>query len=440
MKKPDQREAQDLRLTLDAGVRRGAKIKVIGVGGGGSNAVNRMVEVGLSGVEFIVANTDAQALDHSRAAIKLQLGQKLTKGLGAGADPNVGRQAALEDTDMIIQALSGADMIFVTTGLGGGTGTGAAPVIASLACELGALTIGVVTKPFRFEGKRRAQHAESGLDTLRECVDTIITIPNERLLSVVERRTTMTDAFGLADDVLRQAIQGISDLILVPGLINLDFADVRTIMSGMGVAMMGTGVADGEGRAMQAAQRAVSSPLLEDSSVNGARGVIINVTGGPDMSLMEVNEASCVIQETAHEDANIIFGAVIDPNLSGRLKITVIATGFARTGSARHIPAAALPTPTDLTSYTAHLARTEVAAAQAERSHSSTKTAVQASAADAPPAFALPRRPPLELSLPLMAGAAEAGRAVEASRVMTDENGFDLASPLDVPAFLRRPN
>src|SRR6476661_4658194 len=249
MKKLDQREAQDLRLTLDQGVRRGAKIKV-------------------------------------------QLGQKLTKGLGAGADPNIGRQAALEDTDMIIQALSGADMIFVTTGLGGGTGTGAAPVIASLGSELGALTIGVVTKPFRFEGKRRAQHAEAGLETLRECVDTIITIPNERLLSVVDRRTTMTEAFGLADDVLRQAIQGISDLILVPGLINLDFADVRTIMSGMGVAMMGTATAEGNTRAIDAANRAISSPLLEDASVKGARGVIINITGGPDLSLVEVSEAS----------------------------------------------------------------------------------------------------------------------------------------------------
>jgi cell division protein FtsZ len=339
MNQSDGRDAQELRLTLDPAARRGAKIKVIGVGGGGSNAVNRMVEVGLSGVEFIVANTDAQALDHSKAAVKLQLGQKLTKGLGAGADPNIGRQAALEDTDMIIQALSGADMIFVTTGLGGGTGTGAAPVIASLGSELGALTIGVVTKPFRFEGKKRLLHAESGLDALSECVDTIITIPNERLLTVVDRRTTMTEAFALADDVLRQAIQGISDLILVPGLINLDFADVRTIMSGMGVAMMGTGVADGEGRAMQAAQRAVSSPLLEDSSVTGARGVIINVTGGADMSLMEVNEASCIIQEAAHEDANIIFGAVIDPNVSGKIKITVIATGFDRKGGTRTIPA-----------------------------------------------------------------------------------------------------
>jgi cell division protein FtsZ len=374
--------------------------------------------------------------------MKLQLGQKLTKGLGAGADPNIGRQAALEDTDMIIQALSGADMIFVTTGLGGGTGTGAAPVIASLASELGALTIGVVTKPFKFEGRKRAQHAEMGLEQLRDCVDTIITIPNERLLSVVDRRTTITDAFGMADDVLRQAIQGISDLILVPGLINLDFADVKTIMSGMGVAMMGTGVADGDARAMQAAQRAVSSPLLEDSSVNGARGVIINVTGGPDMSLMEVNEASCVIQESAHEDANIIFGAVIDPALKGKVKITVIATGFDRAGGTRHIPAAALPTPTDLTTYTTHLARAEAAPAPVE---APTQTAPHVTAAvEQPPVFTVTRRPALELSLPL-AGAGGAGRAGEAGRASgageaggIDDLALDLSSPLDVPAFLRR--
>ena len=481
MKKSDER-AHELRLTLDPAVRRGAKIKVIGVGGGGSNAVNRMVEVGLTGVEFIVANTDAQALDHSKAAIKLQLGQKLTKGLGAGADPNIGRQAALEDTDMIIQALSGADMIFVTTGLGGGTGTGAAPVIASLATELGALTIGVVTKPFRFEGKKRAQHAETGLAALRDCVDTIITIPNERLLSVVDRRTSITDAFGLADDVLRQAIQGISDLILEPGLINLDFADVKTIMSGMGVAMMGTGVADGDRRAMQAAERAVSSPLLEDSTVKGARGVIINVTGGPDLALVEVNEASCVIQEAAHEDANIIFGAVIDPNLSGRVKITVIATGFDRAGGARH--AAGLSTPTDLTNYTAHLTRAEGVASPP------TSPAVQhgQAAFEPPPAFTVTRRPALELSLPLMTGtsgtgetgkasgageggevgngsgaigAGEAGEAASASAAARAGEGragraggssermgaapmvdhsLDLSSPFDVPAFLRRQN
>ncbi len=437
MKQSDERDAQDLRLTLDHEARRGAKIKVIGVGGGGSNAVNRMVEVGLTGVEFIVANTDAQALDNSTAAVKLQLGRKLTKGLGAGADPNIGRQAALEDTDMIIQALSGADMIFVTTGLGGGTGTGAAPVIASLASELGALTIGVVTKPFKFEGRKRALHAEAGLEALCECVDTIITIPNERLLTVVDRRTTMTEAFGLADDVLRQAIQGISDLILVPGLINLDFADVKTIMSGMGVAMMGTGVADGEGRAMQAAQRAVSSPLLEDSSVNGARGVIINVTGGPDMSLMEVNEASCVIQESAHEDANIIFGAVIDPNLTGRVKITVIATGFDRKGGTRAIPSAALSTPTDLTSYTTHLARGEAAAEPAIQaapaaSPTSSVAASSISTSSISTPFTVNRRPALELSLPLASGAAGAG--------ISEDRALDLSSPLDVPAFLRRQN
>src|SRR5436189_1686311 len=259
MKELEGREAEKLRLTLDPEARRGARIKVVGVGGGGGNAVNRMVDVGLGGVEFIVANTDVQALDHNKAGLKIQIGHKLTKGLGAGADPNVGRQAALEDTDTIIQALSGADMIFVTTGLGGGTGTGAAPVIASLASELGALTIAVVTKPFKFEGKKRAMHAEAGLDALRECVDTIITIPNERLQTIIDRTTPMTEAFATADDVLRQAIQGISDLILVPGLINLDFADVKTIMAGMGLAMMGTGVAEGTDRAVEAARRAMSS-------------------------------------------------------------------------------------------------------------------------------------------------------------------------------------
>src|SRR6187397_2702898 len=354
-----------LRLRLDEEMFTGARIKVIGVGGGGSNAVNRMVKMGLDGVEFIVANTDLQALKSSPAPVKIQIGRKLTKGLGAGADPNVGRSAALEDTELILQALDGADMIFVTTGLGGGTGTGAAPVIASLGTELGALTIAVVTKPFRFEGKKRAMQAEAGLEALRECVDTVITIPNERLLSIIDRKTPLTDAFTLADDVLRQAIQGISDLILVPGLINLDFADVKTIMSGMGVAMMGTGTSEGDGRAMQAAQRAIASPLLEDSTVHGARGVIINVTGGPDLSLVEVNEASCVIQEAAHEDANIIFGAVVDPTLSGKVKITVIATGFDRRAATRPAPNAATTTPVDLSSYTQHLSRAAAADAAA---------------------------------------------------------------------------
>ena len=326
-----------LRLRLDEEAFSGARIKVIGVGGGGGNAVNRMARAGLDGVEFIVANTDLQALKANAAPVKLQIGSKLTKGLGAGADPNVGRSAALEDTDKIIQALDGADMIFVTTGLGGGTGTGAAPVIASLASELGALTVAVVTKPFKFEGRKRQVQAERGLEALRDCVDTIITIPNERLLTIIDRSTPLTDAFCTADDVLRQAIQGISDLILVPGLINLDFADVKTIMSGMGLAMMGTGVAEGEGRAIEAAKKAISSPLLEGASVNGARGVIINVTGGPDLSLLEVSDASTIVQEAADEDANIIFGAVVDPALTGRVKITVIATGFGPSGYVRPI-------------------------------------------------------------------------------------------------------
>src|SRR5687767_13501379 len=334
-KTPNHPDTSTLRLKLDEEGRTGARIKVVGVGGGGSNAVNRMVTAGLDGVEFIVANTDLQAIRMNPAPVKLQIGSKLTKGLGAGADPNVGRSAALEDTEKLIQALDGADMIFVTTGLGGGTGTGAAPVIASLASELGALTVAVVTRPFKFEGKKRQLQAEQGLEALRDCVDTIITIPNERLLTIIDRSTPLTDAFATADDVLRQAIQGISDLIMVPGLINLDFADVKTIMAGMGMAMMGTGVAEGEHRAVDAARRAISSPLLEGASVNGARGVIINITGGPDLSLSEVNDASTIIQEAADQDANIIFGAVVDPALKGKIKITVIATGFAPHAAAR---------------------------------------------------------------------------------------------------------
>ena len=434
----ESREADSLRLTLAPEHRNGAKIKVVGVGGGGSNAVDRMVEVGLGGVEFIVANTDVQALDHNKAGVKIQIGRKLTKGLGAGADPNIGRNAALEDTDAIIQQLSGADMIFVTTGLGGGTGTGAAPVIASLASELGALTIAVVTKPFRFEGKKRLMQAEAGLEALRECVDTVITIPNERLLSIIDRKTPLTDAFTLADDVLRQAIQGISDLILVPGLINLDFADVKTIMSGMGVAMMGTGTSEGDGRAMQAAQRAIASPLLEDSTVHGARGVIINVTGGPDLSLVEVNEASCVIQEAAHEDANIIFGAVVDPTLTGKVKITVIATGFDRKVAVRQAPQAAPVTPVDLNVYTAHLSQPaeipqQVAAAGGARPRGAATMAETPAATlqpGAPPTVGVSRRPVVELSL--------SGLGTSAPGVSAGENVFEASSPLDVPAFLRR--
>ena len=408
-----------LRLTMDETTRTGARIKVIGVGGGGGNAVARMVQAGVSGVEFIVANTDAQALRNSPAPLKINIGSKLTKGLGAGADPNVGRQAALEDTDHLIQSLSGADMVFVTTGLGGGTGTGAAPVIASLATELGALTIAVVTRPFRFEGKKRALQAEAGLDALRECVDTVITIPNERLLAVIDRSTSMTDAFSTADDVLRQAIQGISDLILVPGMINLDFADVKTIMSGMGVAMMGTATAEGSSRALEAAQRAISSPLLEDASVNGARGVIINVTGGPDMTLMEVNDALTVIHEAAHEEANIIFGAVVDQKLTGKVKITVIATGFDHVSGMRSSPAAApKQTPVDMHSYTSHLANRPVAAAAgAEMGMASRLT--------------ITRRPGIELPTRVVNGPA-------LDRSTSGEPDLSLNSELDVPAFLRR--
>jgi len=402
-------DSKEMRLMLEEERRAGARIKVIGVGGGGGNAVSRMVQAGFEGVEFIVANTDLQALHSNPAPVKIQIGSKLTKGLGAGADPNVGREAALEDTEKLIQALDGADMVFVTTGLGGGTGTGAAPVIASLASELGALTIAVVTKPFKFEGKKRQTQAELGLEALRDCVDTVITIPNERLLSIINRTTTFSQAFGTADDVLRQAIQGISDLILVPGLINLDFADVKTIMAGMGLATMGTGVAEGENRAMEAAKRAISSPLLEGASVEGARGVIINVTGGPDLSLIEVSEASSIIQEAAHEEANIIFGAVIDPTLEHRVKITVIATGFDRAGAMRSPSATASHTPVDLHDYTTRL--------RAPAQSIDVATTSRA---------AFTRRPSMELPTALAAGAED--------QAMRDEG----ASAFDVPAFLRR--
>ena len=305
-----------------------AKIKVIGLGGGGGNAVSRMMAAQFTGVDFIVANTDVQALRNSPAPVKFQLGSKLTQGLGAGSNPDVGRNAALEDPEDITHLLAGADMVFITAGLGGGTGTGSAPVIASLAKDLGILTVAVVTKPFTFEGRKRMLQAEAGMEALRGVVDTLIAIPNQRLLSVVDRGTPLLDAFRVADSVLQQAVQGISDLILVPGLVNLDFADVRTIMSGMGMAMMGTGVGKGEHRALDAAQKAVASPLLDDTSIEGARGILINFTGGNDLSIHEVEEAARIVQEAAHEEANIIFGAVIDPSLIDEVRMTVIATGF----------------------------------------------------------------------------------------------------------------
>jgi cell division protein FtsZ len=306
----------------------GASIKVVGIGGGGGNAVNTMIASGLPGVEFVTANTDLQALRASLAPIKVQLGEQLTKGLGAGANPDIGRDAALEDSERLREVLAGADMVFVTAGMGGGTGTGGAPVVARIAKELGALAVGVVTKPFQFEGKKRMRQAEHGIQSLREAVDTLIAIPNQRLLAIAGRNTSLLETFKKADDVLLQAVRGISDLITVHGLINLDFADVRTIMAEMGMAMMGCGIASGDNRAIEAAQKAVASPLLEDVSIHGAQGVLINITGSPDLSLHEVNEAATLIQEEAHEEANIIFGAVIDERMGDEIRITVIATGF----------------------------------------------------------------------------------------------------------------
>ena len=305
-----------------------ARIKVIGIGGGGGNAVNTMISYGLKGVNFIVANTDTQALLASTSPIKVQLGNEATKGLGAGANPDVGKQAAIETKDSLREHLEGSDMVFITAGLGGGTGTGGAPIIAEICKELGILTVAVVTKPFQFEGKRRNYQAEEGVDELRRIVDTLIVVPNQRLLSLGGRNLSLLEAFKKADDILYHAVKGISDLIIIPGLINLDFADVKNTMSSMGLALMGTGSASGENRAIEAAQRAISSPLLEDNSIQGAHGVLLNITGGPDMSLFEVNEASSLIQAEAHEDANIIFGTVIDETMGDEIRITVIATGF----------------------------------------------------------------------------------------------------------------
>ena len=306
----------------------GARLKVFGVGGAGGNAVNAMIAAGVKGVEFIAANTDLQDLEISTAPVKLQLGAKLTKGLGTGANPELGRKSALEDAERIAELLVGTDMLFITAGMGGGTGTGVAPVVAGIARDSGALTVGVVTKPFLFEGKTRLAQAEDGLRELKETCDTVITIPNQRLMNVVARNTTMSEAFNIANDVLRQAVEGISNLVTQGGLINLDFADVKTIMSQMGMALMGTGQASGENRAMEAAQQAISSPLLEEAAIDGARGILFNVTGGPDITLHEIHEAAQLIQEAAHEEANIMFGAVVDENMKDEIRVTVIATGF----------------------------------------------------------------------------------------------------------------
>ncbi len=323
-----------------------AVIKVAGVGGGGTNAVNRMVDAGLSGVEFIAVNTDAQALLMCDADLKIHIGAKVTRGLGAGADPSIGHAAAQESRDELKEALKGADMVFVTAGEGGGTGTGGAPIVAELARELGALTVGVVTRPFSFEGRRRSDQAERGIENLRDRVDTLIVIENDRLLQVVEKRTSLSDAFRMADDILRQGVQGITDLITVPGLVNLDFADVRTIMSDAGSALMGIGSASGENRAAEAARMAVSSPLLE-ASIEGATGILLNITGGPEIGLFEINEAAEVVTSAADQNANVIFGAVIDSTLSDEVRVTVIATGFgAHRRRRRRIAEGVLEAPT----------------------------------------------------------------------------------------------
>ncbi len=321
-------------IEFDEKVDQEAKIRVVGVGGGGGNAVNTMMELGLRGVDFIVANTDVQALEKNNAHTKIQLGQNITRGLGSGGDPEVGRRASIEDRETVREVLEGADMVFITAGMGGGTGTGGAPVIAEVARETGALTVGVVTKPFLFEGKVRMRQAEEGVEQLKRCVDTLITIPNQRLLNVVGKHMRLKDAFRKADEVLHNAVKGISDTITVPGLINVDFADVRTIMSEMGMALMGEGVGQGENRAVEAAQKAISSPLLEDISIDGARGMLVNVTAGWDLTLFEVHEAVSLIQESAHPEANVIFGAVIDESMEEEVRITVIATGIGRADKA----------------------------------------------------------------------------------------------------------
>ena len=385
--------------------RGGARIKVIGVGGGGGNAVNRMISVGMEGVEFLVTNTDAQALRQSQAPVKLQIGSKLTKGLGAGANPDLGRRAALEDTDKLIEALEGADMIFVTTGLGGGTGTGAAPIVASLAGELGALVVAVITKPFPFEGRRRMQQGEEGLNALAETVDTVITIPNERLL-LLDHGTSFFEAFHIADDILRQAVQGISDIITIPGIINRDFADVKAVMQGMGYALMGTAVASGENRAVEAANRAISSPLLEDASIQGAKGILINITGSSDLMLHEVHEASSIIHQAAHEDANIIFGAVLNDQMKDSVKITVIATGF-RSETVGGRSAAAVAT-------------------------------TAAKAAQTPEEVPSPSPPPIRTAPPMPAPPVPKGQDARREELVHQLGGEFAEDDLDVPAFLRR--
>ncbi len=413
-KKAEMDTEKDIRIQFNEDPTNSAKIKVVGVGGGGSNAVNRMIDANLEGVDFIVANTDLQALKMSRAPVKLQLGMKLTSGLGAGANPEVGRKAALEDADKIIEALEGADMVFVTTGLGGGTGTGAAPIIASLASEMGALTVAVVTKPFGFEGRRRQGQAERGLAELIESVDTVIVIPNEKLLAVA-RDAGFFQSFRVADDILRQAVQGISDIITIPGIINRDFADVKAIMAGMGYAVMGTATAKGDARAIEAAQRAIASPLLEAGAIDGARGILINITGSSSLKLAEVNEASSIIQNAAHEDANIIFGAVLDEKMKDDVKITVIATGFRTEWMRKRDP---------------RVANATVAISQSRTSYSLTPAPVEEFEPEPEP---IPEPAPVAQPIPVTV---REPRNLE--EVAAAVKGAFEQEDLDIPAFLRK--
>ena len=424
-----------IRISFNEEPRNDAKIKVIGVGGGGGNAVNRMIDSGMEGIEFVVANTDLQALRMSRAPVKIQLGVKLTNGLGAGANPEVGRKAALEDSDKIIEALEGADMVFVTTGLGGGTGTGAAPIIASLSSEMGALTVAVVTKPFAFEGKRRMTQAERGIAELMESVDTTIVIPNEKLLAVAED-AGFFESFRVADDILRQGVQGISDIITIPGIINRDFADVKAIMAAMGYAVMGTATAHGEKRTVEAAQKAIASPLLEAGAIDGARGILINITGSSSLKLAEVQQACTIIQSAAHEDANIIFGAVLDEKMKDQVKITVIATGF------REIPVRRRPVEVHSSFASAHNEHME----RYPEMEGATPTAPRFEPDDDPaPDMVMMDRSdapePEPAAAPIAQSSAEvvAFEDVRPSVVATFDQATNFeANDLDVPAFLRK--
>ena len=425
----------DIRISFNDDTRNNAKIKVIGVGGGGGNAVNRMISAKVEGVEFMVANTDLQALQTSQAPVKIQLGVKLTSGLGAGANPETGKKAALEDAEKIIEALEGADMVFVTAGMGGGTGTGAAPIIASLASEMGALTVAVVTKPFAFEGKRRLTQAERGIAELIDCVDTTIVIPNEKLLAVAQD-AGFFESFRVADDILRQAVQGISDIITIPGIINRDFADVKAIMAGMGYAVMGTATGRGERRALEAAHAAIASPLLEAGAIDGARGILINIPGSSSLKLSEVNEASTIIQSAAHEDANIIFGAVLDEKMKDEVKITVIATGF-KTADSLHQPQRTVGDKNMvISSAAAAIAKERTVSAFVPTTPSGARHAGMTNAPNVAPSPIV--RPQMKTSSSTMSSPAREAATLASVRQNMAMNADVEQDDLDVPAFIRK--